>query len=204
MRVPVLSSGLVLGAVAVAAVVALSAQQNPYVGRWNITGTGADARKVYFLEVKEVGGKLEGLFLDRGGHATPVSWIKVENGELQWQYGGGGETLPKPACGPLYRAKLEGGKLIGHHETPGDAVSADAAAGRCPPRHAASHAADRRPSTGSASGSPRSRPPMPTARTPTARLSSSSDQASARTCGPGLAPTRETPASIAGRLPMAC
>ena len=119
MRVPVLSSSLVLGAVGVAAVVALSAQQNPYVGRWNITGTGADARKVYFLEVKEVGGKLEGLFLDRGGHATPVSWIKVENGELQWQYGGGGETLPKPACGPLYRAKLEAGKLVGHHETPG-------------------------------------------------------------------------------------
>ncbi|AMY08977.1 hypothetical protein LuPra_02185 [Luteitalea pratensis] len=120
MRVSVRSSSLVLGAVAVAGVVALSAQQNPYVGRWNITGTGADARKVYFLEVKEVGGKLEGLFLDRGGHATPVSWIKVENGELQWQYGGGAETLPKPACGPLYRAKLEGGKLIGHHETPGD------------------------------------------------------------------------------------
>ena len=119
MRVPVVSSTLVLGAVAVAAVVALSAQQNPYVGRWNITGTGADVRKVYFLEVKEVGGKLEGLFLDRGGHATPVAWIKVENGELQWQYGGQGETLPKPACGPLYRAKLEGGKLVGHHETPG-------------------------------------------------------------------------------------
>ena len=120
MRVPVISSALLVGAVAVAAVVALSAQQNPYVGRWNITGTGADVRKVYFLEVKEVSGKLEGLFLDRGGHATPVSWIKVENGELQWQYGGGGETLPKPACGPLYRAKLEGGKLIGHHETPGE------------------------------------------------------------------------------------
>ena len=169
MRVPVLSSSLVLGAVAVAAVVAVSAQQNPYVGRWNITGTGADARKVYFLEVKEVGGKLEGLFLDRGGHATPVSWIKVENGELQWQYGGGGETLPKPACGPLYRAKLEGGKLIGHHETPGEPCPqtprpAPPQPRRVPRRH-------RRPSTGSASGSPPSLPPMPTASTRSARLS---------------------------------
>lgn len=120
MRMPVALSGLVVGVVSVAAIAGLSAQPNPYVGRWNITGTGADVRKVYFLEVKEAGGALEGRFLDRGGHATPVSWIKVEGGELQWQYGGGAETLPKPACGPLYRARLEGGKLVGHHETPGE------------------------------------------------------------------------------------
>jgi hypothetical protein len=119
MRVPVVLSALVVTAVGVAAVGALSAQQNPYVGRWNITGTGPDARGVYFLEVKQVGDHLEGMFLNRGGHATPVAWIKVENGELQWQYGGNAETLPKPSCGPLYRAKLEGGKLIGQHETPG-------------------------------------------------------------------------------------
>jgi hypothetical protein len=99
---------------------ALSAQQNPYVGRWNITGTGPDTDKIYFLEVKQNGDHLEGLFLDRSAHATPVSWIRVENGELRWQYGGGGETLPKPACGPLYRARLENGKLIGQHTTPGD------------------------------------------------------------------------------------
>lgn len=97
-----------------------AAQENPYVGRWNITGTGPDSGNVYFLEVKQNGDALEGLFLDRGGHATPVSWIKVENGELQWQYGGGSDTLPKPACGPLYRAKFEDGKLVGQHELPGD------------------------------------------------------------------------------------
>jgi len=116
----------------VVAVVGLSAQQNPYVGRWNITGTGPDATKVYFLEVKQGGDRLAGLFLDRSGHATPVSWIKVETGELQWQYGGGAETLPKPACGPLYRAKLEGGTLVGRHETPGTP---------CPPRAAPAAAA---------------------------------------------------------------
>ncbi len=119
MRVPVVLSALVVAAVGVAAVGALSAQQNPFVGRWNITGTGPDARGVSFLEVKQVGDHLEGMFLNRGGHATPVAWIKVVDGELQWQYGGNAETLPKPSCGPLYRAKLEGGKLIGSHETPG-------------------------------------------------------------------------------------
>ncbi len=119
MRMPVVVGGLVVGVVSIAAIAGLAAQQNPYVGRWNITASGTDARKVYFLEVKEAAGGLEARFLDRGGHATPVSWIKVEGGELQWQYGGGGETLPKPACGPLYRARLEDGKLIGQHETPG-------------------------------------------------------------------------------------
>ncbi len=119
MRVPVGVSALVLAVMSVAGAGSLSAQQNSYVGRWNITGTGPDSGKVYFLEVKQNGETLEGLFLDRGGHATPVSWIKVEDGELQWQHGGGSDTLPKPACGPLYRAKLEAEKLIGHHETPG-------------------------------------------------------------------------------------
>lgn len=143
MRVPVALSALV---VAVVAVAGIGAQQNPYLGRWNITGTGPDSGKIYFLEVKQNGGTLEGLFLDRGGHATPVSWIKVENGELQWQYGGGGETLPKPACGPLYRAKLEAGKLIGHHETPGaPCPQSPRASARPAPAQAAAHAAPTAP-----------------------------------------------------------
>ena len=77
MRRPVGVGAGVLAAIAIAGVVGLSGQQNPYVGRWNITGTGPDSGKVYFLEVTQNGDGLEGLFLDRGGHATPISWIKV-------------------------------------------------------------------------------------------------------------------------------
>lgn len=138
MRVAVAVSALAMAVAGVVAGVGVSAQESPYVGRWNITGTGPDVRKVYFLDVKQVGDTLEALFLDRGGHATPVAWIKVENGELQWQYGGGGETLPKPSCGPLYRARLEGGKLIGQHETPGVPCPA-------PPRPAGAAPATPRP-----------------------------------------------------------
>jgi hypothetical protein len=137
MRKTILFSALLVAAATVTAGVgALSAQDNPFLGRWNITGTGPDSGKVYFLEVRQEGDSLAGLFLDRGGHATPVSWIKVANGELQWQHGGGGETLPKPACGPLYRARIEGGKLIGQHETPGTP---------CPPRGGAAAAAKAAP-----------------------------------------------------------
>ena len=74
-----------------AAYIVAAAQQNPFVGRWNITGTGSDNHLIYFLEVKQVGDHLEGMFLDRVAHAQPVPMIKVENGELHvavraWRY----------------------------------------------------------------------------------------------------------------------
>jgi hypothetical protein len=94
-------------------------QQNPFLGRWNITGTFPDTEKIYFLEVKQNGAQLEGLFLNRSSHATPVAWIRVEGEELVWQYGPG-ETLPKPACGPIFRAKLVADQLIGSHTLPGE------------------------------------------------------------------------------------
>jgi len=99
----------------------LFAQQSPYLGRWNITGTGPDTAKIYFLQVTQTGGQLHGLFLDRVAHATPVAWIRTENGELVWQYGLGEGTAasPKIACGPTYHARLEGGKLVGYHQLPG-------------------------------------------------------------------------------------
>jgi hypothetical protein len=98
-------------------------QENPYVGRWNLRGTGPDTDKVYWLEVKANGNQLEGRFLNRTAHATPLAWIRVENGELVFQYGRGEGTPDDPVkpCGPVYRAKAEGGKLIGHH-TPAPCV----------------------------------------------------------------------------------
>jgi hypothetical protein len=95
----------------------LAGQPNPYVGRWNITGTGPDTDKVYWLEVKQKGGELEGQFLDRVAHATPLAWIRMEGSELVFQYGRGegGPDDPVRACGPVYRAHIANGKLIGHH-----------------------------------------------------------------------------------------
>ena len=112
MRVKVASFALLVAASAI-----VVGQQNPYVGRWNITGTGPDTDKVYWLEVKQNGSELEGLFLNRTAHATPLAWIRMEGNELVFQYGRGegGPADPVRACGPIYRARIEGGKLIGHH-----------------------------------------------------------------------------------------
>src|SRR5262245_38596191 len=98
-------------------------QQNPYVGRWNLAGTGADTDKVYWLEVTANGDQLAGRFLNRPAHATPPAWARVENNELVFQYGRGEGTPDDPVkpCGPIYRARIENGKLIGRH-TPAPCV----------------------------------------------------------------------------------
>lgn len=106
-----------LTVVALLVTAAVSAQENPFVGRWNLTGTGADSDKVYWLEVTQTGGQLAGRFLNRTAHATPLAWIRIEGKELVFQYGRGegGPADPVRACGPIYRARVENGKLIGHH-----------------------------------------------------------------------------------------
>src|SRR5262245_16144766 len=80
----------------------IRAQSSPFVGSWNMTGTGDDSNFVYWLEVKETDGKLTGSFLNRVGNPSPLGSVKVENGELVFQ-AGNAERL----TGPEYRAKLE-------------------------------------------------------------------------------------------------
>jgi hypothetical protein len=112
MRLKVTAFALLVGASAV-----LMGQQNPFVGRWNLKGTGPDTDKVYWLEVTQNGDKLEGRFLNRSAHATPLGWVRMEGNELVFQYGRGEGTPESPveACGPIYRARMENGKLIGRH-----------------------------------------------------------------------------------------
>lgn len=93
------------------AVVSAAPQANPFLGVWNITGTGPDSAIVYWLELKEANGKLSSLFLNRTSHPVPLTAVKIENGELIFQVSG---TTDKPA-GPEFHAKVVDGKLVGHH-----------------------------------------------------------------------------------------
>ena len=96
-------------AAVIAVVAALGAQpQNPFVGRWNLQGTGENSNYVYWLEVKEEGGKLSGMFLNRGGHPLPLPVIKIESGELVFQPDGG-----QRGPGPEYHLRAQGDKLTG-------------------------------------------------------------------------------------------
>ena len=106
-----MTNRFVIAAIALACAVAgTSAQQNPYLGRWNLTGTGENSANIYWLEIKDEGGQLTGMFLNRGGHPLKLGSVKVENGELIFQ------TAPPArggAAAPEYHARLQGDKLTG-------------------------------------------------------------------------------------------
>jgi hypothetical protein len=112
------SRSFTLRAAAVAAMalvgtlVSIGAQHHPFLGRWNLTGIGEDAG-VYWLEIKEEGGLLTGLFLNRGGSPVKLATVKVENGELFFQ-----NAPPQRGSAPEYRARIHGDTLAGTIKTP--------------------------------------------------------------------------------------
>lgn len=83
-------------------------QENPYLGKWDISGTGAQANYVYWLEVKSENGKLSGSFLNRSGSVLPLASIAIEHGELVFSPATSGNA--KPA---VHRAHIEDGRLLG-------------------------------------------------------------------------------------------
>jgi hypothetical protein len=95
----------------------LSADQKAFTGRWNLTGTGAHTDRVYWLEVKDEGGKLSGTFLNRGGSPLPLESVSVEGDELIFK------IAARPNVPAVeHRAKLERGKLVGAATDRGTAI----------------------------------------------------------------------------------
>jgi hypothetical protein len=81
----------------------------PFLGKWNMTGTGDNSAVVYWLEVKQEGGVLKGRFLNRASSPYDLPTIKVENGELVFA-NAAKEGSPAP---PTWRGKIENGRLVG-------------------------------------------------------------------------------------------
>lgn len=84
------------------------AQDNPFLGKWDITGVGQYSNYIYWLEVKMEDDKLTGYFLNRGGSVLKLPEIKIENGELVFS------PASRPnAAKPVHRAKVQEGRLLG-------------------------------------------------------------------------------------------
>ena len=98
MRMPIAVAALLAG---VSLLSAAGQQANPFLGKWNMTGVAPDTNYVYWLEVKQEGDQLKGMFLNRSGNPVPVT-VKVDNGELVFQVlqsprGAPGRRRPSPA-----------------------------------------------------------------------------------------------------------
>jgi hypothetical protein len=87
-----------------------AAQPNPFLGAWNINGTGPDSAIIMWLEVTEQDGQLRGMFLNRVGNPAPLGTVRIEDRELVFRTG----RADNPT-GPEYRAVVEDGRLIGRH-----------------------------------------------------------------------------------------
>jgi len=85
----------------------------PFLGAWNMTGTGNDAGVVYWLEVKEEGGAVKGTFLNRFSSPYALPNIRIENGELTWWNNPPQNAPAGTAPNPVWRAKVVDGKLVG-------------------------------------------------------------------------------------------
>jgi len=88
---------------------AVQSDVTPFLGKWNMTGTGDNSAVVYWLEVKQEGGVLKGRFLNRASSPYDLPTIKVENGELVFA-NAAKEGSPPP---PTWRGKIENGRLVG-------------------------------------------------------------------------------------------
>lgn len=125
---------LTLALASVAFAATARAQSAPFLGAWNLTGEAPNANNVYWLEVKDDGGTLSALFLNRGGSPVPVQDVKIADGVLSFSLPGRGETKQTASL------RVENGKLTGTVGTPPVKVT-----GERPPKWAACDANAKHP-----------------------------------------------------------
>jgi hypothetical protein len=100
---------MIMGAALLAAAVAapVRAQTSAFAGTWNITGEAPHQGYVYWLDVKDEGGKISAMFLNRGGSPVPAQDVKIANGELTFVLPGSNNSSTTVSL------RAAGGKLTG-------------------------------------------------------------------------------------------
>ncbi len=96
---------------------AVWAGDTDFNGRWNLTVNGDPRNRAWWLEVAGAGGKqLKGRFVGApGGQTDDIPELRIERGQLEFAFTRKYRVANLPAAErrALYRARLEGGKLIG-------------------------------------------------------------------------------------------
>jgi hypothetical protein len=105
------------------AMLCASAADKDFNGRWDIKVLNEPRSRVWWLEVEGAGtGMAKGSFVGAaGGQVDPVPSMKIQNGTLEFsferRYERGGDKAPIRKG--VYRARIEGGKLVGSLEVDG-------------------------------------------------------------------------------------
>ena len=97
-----------LAAVVFAPAAPAFAQNTPFLGAWNITGDPPNTGNIYWLEVKDEGGTLSALFLNRGGSPVPAKDVKIANGELTFTLAGDRSQSGRQPAGGRRQADRHG------------------------------------------------------------------------------------------------
>ena len=95
-----------IGIAALAVAGPARAQNNPFVGAWNMTAEAPNQGN-YWLEVKDEGGKPAVMFLNRGGSPVAAQDVKVAGNELTFMVGGTSQNRPTVTL------RADGNKLSG-------------------------------------------------------------------------------------------
>lgn len=93
-----------------------SAQNNPFLGKWDIQGAPPNEDVVYWLEVKQEGDKLAGWFLNRGGSVYQLPEITIEEDMLIFR------VSDRPNS-PQHRAEIIDGRLMGRTVVAGKQIN---------------------------------------------------------------------------------
>ena len=119
---------LTFALLAVAVAAPAQAQNNPFLGAWNITGDPPNENYVYWLEVKDEGGKLSAMFLNRGGSPVAVQDVKIADGTLSFVFPTGQKPVVnlRAADGRLTGSIDSKIKLVGMRPPKWDACDANA------------------------------------------------------------------------------
>ncbi len=116
---------LMLAAIAAAPQIAVCGspgEQDPFLGRWDITATGLKPGRPRFcwLELKRDQGVLKGRFNPGGGAVFDLPEVAIESGELRFQYPQGS---PPNVTQQVWRATVKNARLVGTAEVKGGALT---------------------------------------------------------------------------------
>lgn len=106
------------------------AQSNPFAGAWNVTGDAPNQGNIYWLEVKDAGGKPAVMFLNRGGSPVAGENVKISGSDLTFMVGGTGQNRPTVtlhAAGAKLTGTVGDVKVTAEHPPTWGACDANAA-----------------------------------------------------------------------------